>query len=90
MLEAQKFGLPVIANNIAVLNEVAGDGAHYFDKENTPAFAQAMKALTTDDVYFEELSQKALNNAAKFDWKKSAEQTEEVFKSILSGAQGKK
>jgi glycosyltransferase involved in cell wall biosynthesis len=83
VLEAQKFGLPVIASDIAVLREVAGKGAAFTSLGDATALAAQMDKLIKDDEYFNALSDHAIDNAAKFSWAKAATETESVFNTIL-------
>ncbi len=84
ILEAQQYGLPVLASNIKVLNEVAGDGALYFEKKDATQLANYIKKLISDDSLFNTLSSSAINNAKKFSWTKAAAETANIFNSIIS------
>jgi glycosyltransferase involved in cell wall biosynthesis len=80
VLEAQKFGLPVIASDIKVLNEVAGEGALYFDKDDATLLANHIHKLVSDVSLFEKMSLLAINNASKFSWNKAAVETIAIFR----------
>lgn len=84
VLEAQKFGVPVIASDISVLREVGGDGAIFFPLGDAAMLAEQMHRLSVDDGYFTSMSQKALQNAALFSWDKAATETQAIFENILS------
>ncbi|HEX5792353.1 MAG TPA: glycosyltransferase family 1 protein [Rheinheimera sp.] len=79
VIEAQAHGTPVIASDIAVLREVAGDGAVFFPPEDASELARHMYALLHNDNLFSELSARALQNQQRFSWHKAARQTEQVF-----------
>lgn len=79
VIEAQAHGTPVIASDIPVLREVAGDGAVYFPAGDASELARHMYALLNNDKMFSELSEKALQNQKRFSWHKAARQTEQVF-----------
>jgi len=83
VLEAQKFGLPVIASDIKVLNEVAGEGALFFDKDDATSFANHIKKMISDLSFFEKMSQLAINNASNFSWQKAASETNDIFNLAL-------
>ncbi|MEJ2793939.1 glycosyltransferase family 1 protein [Iodobacter sp. LRB] len=83
IVEAQSFGLPVIASDIPVLREVAGEGALYFPEGDAEAMADCMQRLYEDDQLFSEISAKAKKNAARFSWEKAAKETGELFMHCL-------
>lgn len=82
VVEAQAHGTPVIAADIPVLREVAGDGALFFAAEDAAALAEHMYALLHDDALFSALSVKALQNQQRFNWPNAARQTEQVFEQL--------
>ena len=82
VVEAQAHGTPVIAADIPVLREVAGDGALFFAPEDAAALAEHMYALLHDDALFSALSVKALQNQQRFNWPEAARQTEQVFEQL--------
>lgn len=84
IIEAQSHGLPVIASDIPVLREVAGEGALYFPLKDSHALAQQMQRLINDEALFAELSEKARANAARFSWKKAAQETCAIFAQVLA------
>lgn len=72
--EAMASGVPVITSNTTSLPEVAGDGAMLFDPSNPADLLRAMKAaveLPEDER--QALAQRALQQAARFDWAQSAQ-----------------
>ena len=79
VIEAQAHGTPVIASDIPVLREVAGEGAVYFPPGDAAELARHMYALLNNDSLFSELSAKALQNQKRFSWHKAARLTEQVF-----------
>ncbi|NSL54033.1 glycosyltransferase family 4 protein [Uliginosibacterium aquaticum] len=83
VLEAQCHGLPVIASDIPVLREVAGEGALYFPVGDANALAHCMKTLHDDDALFADLSRKARVNASRFSWQKAASETGELIASCI-------
>jgi glycosyltransferase involved in cell wall biosynthesis len=83
VVEAQAHGLPVIASDIPVLREVAGDGAIFVPEGDHLALARAMKCLTDDDSLFFDLSERARINAARFSWDKAAQETSELLRQCI-------
>lgn len=79
VIEAQAHATPVIASDIPVLREVAGEGALYFAVDDAQALAKAMQRLLSDDELFSRLSASALLNQRRYSWKKAAAETEQLF-----------
>ncbi len=83
-LEAMACGTPVIASHAASLPEVVGDGGVLVDPQKPAAWGEAMVALLTSPQRREELSAKAVKQAQKFSWRKTARETQEVYKQVAA------
>jgi len=79
ILEASKCGVPALVSNSSSLPEVAGDGALYVEATDIEAMATQMERLVNEPQLYAELSQKALAQAEKFSWDKSATDFWEVI-----------
>jgi glycosyltransferase involved in cell wall biosynthesis len=79
VVEAQKFGVPVICSDIDVLREVAGQGARFFDPLKPAAIADAVAVVATDRAEHDRLSVLARSNAARFSWAAAAAKLEALF-----------
>ncbi|MBS1788531.1 MAG: glycosyltransferase family 4 protein [Acidobacteria bacterium] len=84
VLEAMAIGLPMAIARLNALKEMAGDAAIYFDPENVSEMADAMERLVWDEDLRGELSRKAIAQAAKFTWEKTARQTLAVLEEVAS------
>ena len=84
VLEAQAFGLPVIATDIPVLREVAGEGALFFPAGDSEALADRMTALAQDPVLWRRMHEAALRNVSGFSWERAAEQTSTTFRDAIA------
>jgi len=83
ILEAQAFGVPVVTSNTSSMPEVAGEGAILVDPYSVESIREGLKKLLTNDTLRQELSTKAIENAKKYSWEKTAQLTLEVFKEAL-------
>jgi glycosyltransferase involved in cell wall biosynthesis len=79
VVEAQKFGVPVVCSDIEVLREVAGRGARFFDPVDPEAIANGIAAVVTDRTEHARLSALAAANAARFSWDDAAAKLEALF-----------
>ena len=82
VLEAMALGVPIAASRLNALGEMADDAAIYFDPLSVDEMAKAMERLIWDEDLRGELSQKAIAQAAKFTWEKTARQTLAVFEQL--------
>ena len=71
-LEAQALGLPVVAWDLSVFSEIFPQGMVKIPIGQTEQFAAAIIRLLTDKKYYCQLSKKAINNARRFSWDKTA------------------
>lgn len=79
VLEAMKCGTPVVCGKNSSLPEVAGTAAFYADVTNPGDLAEKISRAMKGD-----LKKQSLAQAAKFSWKKTAEETYEVYQKILA------
>lgn len=82
VLEAMKYGCPVITSNISSLPEAGGDAALYVDPNNTDDIASKMRKLLEDENLRKELIAKGKKQIEKFSWEKSAKETLAVLESL--------
>ena len=83
-LEAMLHNAPVVSSNATCLPEIYGDAAHYFDPLDVAAMADAINEVLTDQNIRKDLIQKGQIQAAKFSWKRMAEQTLDVYNKVLN------
>ena len=79
-LEAMASGIPVITSNNSSLPEVVGDGALMHDSLDDLQLKQYLSNVLTDEELHKNLSEYSLNRSKLFSWKKTAEQTLQVYK----------
>ena len=84
VLEAMLSECPVICSNTTSLPEVAGESALYFDPQNAEELAVTIKKVIDDSDLRRRLISKGRLQARKFSWKRTAEETLQIFKGLLS------
>ena len=81
-LEALACGVPVVGSNASSIPEVVGDAGMLVDPLDARSMAGALIAVCTEDELHDRLSQRALLQAAKFSWQRTAYETLAVLKSV--------
>lgn len=84
VLEAMACGTPVVCTNVSSLPEVAGDAALLVPPDDTRALADALRRVLSDPALWKELSDKGPQQAARFTWRSTAEQTLEVYRHLAT------
>ncbi|PIU29466.1 MAG: glycosyltransferase family 1 protein [Candidatus Hydromicrobium americanum] len=79
-LEAMSCGLPVIASNCSALREVVGDAGILIPPNNHKEISKQILYVLKNEKIIEELKEKSLNQAKKFNWVKTAQKTLDVYK----------
>ena len=82
-LEALACGVPVIGSNASSVPEIVGDAGILVDPQDARAMAGALIAVCTEDVLHDDLSERALRQAAKFSWEKCARETAAAYESVM-------
>lgn len=83
-LEAMACGTPVIASNATSLPEVVADAAVLLPPLRPDLWAEALEQVLLSQPRQAELRARGLRRAAEFSWRKTAERTIEVYRSVLS------
>lgn len=82
-LEAMTYGAPVVSSNATCLPEVYGDAAEYFPPDDTSAMVTAIDAVISNEERRAELIRKGRTQAARYSWKRMAEETLAIYKKVL-------
>ena len=82
-LEALACGVPVVGSNVSSVPEIVGDAGILVDPQDARAMAGALIAVCTEDPLHDELSERALRQAAQFSWERCARETVEAYESVL-------
>jgi alpha-1,3-rhamnosyl/mannosyltransferase len=72
IVEAFAAGTPVLASDLPVLHEVAGDAALFAPPDDVEAWASALARLLADADFRDSLASRGAERAAHFDWRRSA------------------
>lgn len=82
LLEAFKYGCPVISSNTSSMPEVVGDAAILFSPSDTKAISSAMTKVLSDEALRADLVKKGFEQEKKFSWQKNAQETLDIIKEI--------
>jgi glycosyltransferase involved in cell wall biosynthesis len=86
VLEAMARGVPVATSGRTSLAEVAGDAALLFDPEDERSIAQAIQRLLADRSLADRLRGAGREQAARFTWERTAEQTVASYRRALEAS----
>jgi glycosyltransferase involved in cell wall biosynthesis len=79
-LEALQAGAPLVASDLPVLREVAGDAALYAPPDRPDIWADRIAELLADGDLREKMRRKGRERARLFDWGRAAGATAEAFR----------
>lgn len=82
-LEAMSVGCPVVSSSGGSLREVVGDGGLLVPPGDEAALVEAIVRAWTDSSLRRELSQRGKQQAARFTWHRTAEQTLSIYREAL-------
>lgn len=85
IIEAHDRAVPVIASDIPVFRDVAGDGALFATLGDVKALAGAIARITGEPAFHARMAARARENAARFTWDRSAAAAEALTASLLTG-----
>ncbi len=87
VLEAMSCGTPVITGDRSSLPEVVGKSGLLVEPTDARAFAAAMIGILKNEELRRNLSEKGMERAKKFSWRRAAEETLEVFKRVAESGE---
>lgn len=83
VLEAMSLGAPVISSNSSSLPEIVADAGILVDPYDMEDICEAMYKLSQSTEYRNALQEKALEQAKKFSWRKTAQQVVEIYERVI-------
>ena len=83
VLEAMACGVPVICSDISSLPEITGGAAQMVNPYDVDGIKNMILKVLDDDGLREEMKKKGLEQARKFHWKKTAEETVKVYEEAV-------
>lgn len=78
-LEAMVHGAPVVSSNATCLPEIYGDAVEYFDPQDINDMAHKINRVITNNDRRQSLIKAGKKQAAKYSWRRMAEQTLAVY-----------
>lgn len=84
VLEAMKYGCPVLTSNISSLPEAGGDAALYFDPTDTHDIAKTIEKVLTNEKLRDDMIKKGYEHIKKFSWQKTAKEVLSVLEGVGS------
>lgn len=82
-VEAMQFGLPLLASNTEVFNEVYDDAAIYFDPLDPAEIAERLHLLARDPQFHQKMQEKSFHRARLFSWDKAAVETLALYREVI-------
>ncbi len=83
-VEAMQFGLPVLASNTDVFNEVYDNAAIYFDGLNPEDIAEKMHLIVRDPLFYQQMQEKSLKRGQIFNWDAAAQSTISLYHELTN------
>ena len=78
-LEAMQSGLPTLASNTSSIPEIIGEGGITHDPRDYESFAMDIKRLLEDNGFYQEMKERALKQAKKYNWEISVRKLVDIF-----------
>ncbi|MHB8894438.1 MAG: glycosyltransferase family 4 protein [Candidatus Geothermincolia bacterium] len=85
LVEAMRCGLPVIASDIPINHEIAGDAAIYFDPFDSNDLRVKIQEVLSDTELRLSLSRRSLERSRAYSWEDCAKQHYLAYEAVLGG-----
>lgn len=84
LLEAMYMDCPIVASNISSIPEIGGPACLYFNPDSPDDLKEKLEIILTKEDVKNNLQNKAKEWRKNFSWQKTADETYEYYKQILS------
>jgi len=84
IFEAMACGTPVVASNSLDVLETLGESVELVNPCNKKEVYEALHRILTDKSHWADLSSKGLKHSMRFSWRKTAEDTLQVYKEVVA------
>ena len=82
ILEAMKYGCPVLTSNVSSLPEAGGEAALYCDPEDVDDIARNLESIIQNSELRKKLIEKGYQQIKKFSWEKTAKETLKIIEEL--------
>ena len=82
LVEAMSCGTPIASSNSAAMPEILGSAAMFFNPLDLREIAQTITHLMGNEDVRKSLSKKSIVQSKKYSWRKTAQKTADVIKSV--------
>jgi len=82
VLDALKYGVPMVGSNVSSLPEVMGEAGILVDPNNVQDIAKGIDKVINDTAIRQELIKKGKEQAAKFSWEKCGKETLKILEEV--------
>jgi glycosyltransferase involved in cell wall biosynthesis len=83
-LEAMSCGTAVLTSQASAMAEVCGDAAYLIDPYNEEDISDGLHQLLSDSAQRNNLQARGLQRASQFSWKRTAQETADLYQQVLS------
>lgn len=83
ILDAFVAGLPVITSNVSSMPEIGGNAALYVNPLDPEDIKKKLNMIVNDKDLRKDLIKKGFERVKQFSWKKTAEQTAQVYRRLI-------
>lgn len=85
-IEAMSYDCPVASSNTSSMPEIIGDAAMYFDPTSPDEILSALNTIAYDEKCRQSLILKGRERVKRYSWKKCADKTLNIYRSLIATA----
>jgi glycosyltransferase involved in cell wall biosynthesis len=88
-LEAMACGTPVVCSAAGSLGEVVGNAAMFVNPDDERAVTEGLERIVSDAALRERLRRAGITHSATFTWRRTAEETLQVYATVVRNAESR-